>query len=317
MISRFKQLYRKYVNGHIGLEEFKELRGSIDNVSDDCLWNAMIENADGCGFVPMSDEMKEAVKHRLRHSVMRLRLRSYFKYAAAAVISVLLITAAVTIGINIRTIPAQEFTASIPAGSHTNLTLPDRTRVQLNSASELNFEWDTEGERTVRLYGEAYFDVAKDREHTFRVLVSDMEVEVHGTSFNVNAYDDDNITVSLVSGKVSLGGSGLKGNKYIMQPGEKATYSRTDGSVLISKADMSIETGWTRGDLVFKRKKLSEVIAMIERRYGVEIEIQCDSISNDTLTGKFSNEDVTDVLSSLSDMYNFKYTIKKNRITIY
>ena len=56
---------------------------------------------------------------------------------------------------------------------------------------------------------------------------------------------------------------------------------------------------------------------MIERRYGVEIEIQCDSISNDTLTGKFSNEDVTDVLSSLSDMYNFKYTIKKNRITIY
>ena len=80
---------------------------------------------------------------------------------------------------------------------------------------------------------------------------------------------------------------------------------------------MSIETGWTRGDLVFKRKKLSEVIAMIERRYGVEIEIQCDSISNDTLTGKFSNEDVSDVLSSLSDMYKFKYTIKKNRITIY
>lgn len=317
MLSRFKQLYRKYVAGHIGIEEFKELRDSIDNVSDDCLWDAMLENAEGNGFVSMSDEMKQTVKNRLRRSLMRLRFRFYFRYAAAAVIAVMLITAVITVALGTHAVLTQEFTAYIPAGSRTELTLPDRTKVQLNSASELTFGWDKEGERTVHLQGEAYFDVAKDREHTFRVMVSDVEIEVHGTAFNVNAYDDQSIAVTLERGKVSLGGNALKGQRYFMQPGQKAIYSRSDSSVIITKADVGAETGWIRGDLVFKQKKLSDVLAMIERHYGVDIIMQSDSLADDILTGTFSNEDLTDVLTTLSDVYNFKYTIRKKYILIY
>ena len=102
-----------------------------------------------------------------------------------------------------------------------------------------------------------------------------------------------------------------------MRPGEKAVYNRADGSLSIAKADIDIETGWLRGDIAFEQKKLSDVIAMIERRYGVEIEMQCDSLADDTMTGVFSNEDLSDVLASLSNMYKFKYKINKNRITIY
>lgn len=70
-------------------------------------------------------------------------------------------------------------------------------------------------------------------------------------------------------------------------------------------------------DLVFEHKKFSDVIAMIERRYGVVIEIKCDSIAEDPLSGTFRNEDIYDVFATLSDMYKFEYKIKKNHITIY
>lgn len=318
MLSRFKQLYKKYTGGNIQPEEFKEMHCSLESVSDDNLWTAMLESADDAPVTPMPQAMKNEVKRNLRRSVISQRIKSYARYAAA-VIALIFITSAVILGINAphATSSMQEFTASIPAGSRTNLTLPDGTRVQLNAASELTFGWDTKGERVAHLCGEAFFDVAKDPDHAFRVIVSDVEIEVHGTSFNVNAYDNKNISVALVNGKVSLCGSGLRGNAYIMQPGEKAVYNNEDRSFSISRAEMNVETGWTRGNLVFKHKKLSEVIAMVERRYGVEIEMQCDSLSDDTLTGKFGNEDITDVLSSLSNMYKFKYTIKKNHITIY
>ena len=200
MFSKFNQLYSKYTDGKIGIEEFRELRSSMEKVSDDYLWGAMLENAVDINVSAMPNEMKNAVKNRLHRSVMRMRFITYSRYAAAAVVAIMLVTAAVLLGIDMQPISSQEFTVSIPAGSQTNVTLPDKTAVQLNSESELAFEWDTEGERIVRLNGEAYFNVAKDKKHTFRVLVSDIEVEVHGTSFNVNAYDDDNITVSLVSG---------------------------------------------------------------------------------------------------------------------
>ena len=317
MFSRFKQLYSKYTDGKIGIEEFRELRSSMEKVSDDYLWGAMLENAVDINVSAMPNEMKNAVKNRLHRSVMRMRFITYSRYAAAAVVAVMLVTAAVLLGIDMQPISSQEFTVSIPAGSQTNVTLPDKTAVQLNSESELAFEWDTEGERIVRLNGEAYFNVAKDKKHTFRVLVSDIEVEVHGTSFNVNAYDDDNITVSLVSGKVSLVGNGLKGNVYTMQPGEKAVYNRTDGVITISRSDSNVEIGWTRGRLTFKSKKLSEVFAMIERRYGVAIDIQCELPVDDTISGTFSNEDISYVLSSLSEMYKFQYEIKNKHITIY
>ena len=289
----------------------------MEKVSDDYLWGAMLENAVDINVSAMPNEMKNAVKNRLHRSVMRMRFITYSRYAAAAVVAVMLVTAAVLLGIDMQPISSQEFTVSIPAGSQTNVTLPDKTAVQLNSESELAFEWDTEGERIVRLNGEAYFNVAKDKKHTFRVLVSDIEVEVHGTSFNVNAYDDDNITVSLVSGKVSLVGNGLKGNVYTMQPGEKAVYNRTDGVITISRSDSNVEIGWTRGRLTFKSKKLSEVFAMIERCYGVAIDIQRELPVDDTISGTFSNEDISYVLSSLSKMYKFQYEIKNKHITIY
>lgn len=317
MFSKFNQLYSKYTDGKIGIEEFRELRSSMEKVSDDYLWGAMLENAVDINVSAMPNEMKNAVKNRLHRSVMRMRFITYSRYAAAAVVAVMLVTAAVLLGIDMQPISSQEFTVSIPAGSQTNVTLPDKTAVQLNSESELAFEWDTEGERIVRLNGEAYFNVAKDKKHTFRVLVSDIEVEVHGTSFNVNAYDDDNITVSLVSGKVSLVGNGLKGNVYTMQPGEKAVYNRTDGVITISRSDSNVEIGWTRGRLTFKSKKLSEVFAMIERCYGVAIDIQRELPVDDTISGTFSNEDISYVLSSLSKMYKFQYEIKNKHITIY
>lgn len=317
MSSQFKSLYHRYASGHIDVSDFERLRSDMPQVSDESLWEAMLDNAPVGEPVPMPAEMKLDVAANLRKSVIRRRLSAWLRYGAAACV---LAVAAVSVGVILlgdHTKPVQEMTAAIPAGSRSTLTLPDGTKVQLNSASELSFDFDTDEARTVRLRGEAYFDVTKDKDRPFRVMVSDIAVEVHGTSFNINAYNPNSIETSLVSGSVSLGGPGLKGRTYQMSPGEKAVYNRAQGSITIAPTDVASSTAWLNGVMVFDKMPLREVIASIERSYGVEIELRRMELAGDTMTGSFRSEDINNVMSSLEKIYKFKYTIDKNHIVIY
>lgn len=317
MSSQFKNLYRRYASGHIGVSDFEKLRGDIPQVSDESLWEAMLENAPEGEPVPMPLEMKQEVAASLRKSVIRRRMSAWLRYGAAAAIVAVVAFSTGIILLGGHAKPSQELTAAIPAGSRSTLTLPDGSKVQLNSASELSFDYSSDDARVVRLRGEAYFDVAKDKDRPFRVLVSDIEVEVHGTSFNINAYNPNRIETSLVSGSVSLGGTGLKGRSYQMSPGEKAIYNRSDGAITIAPTDVAASTAWLNGVMIFDKMPLKEVIASIERSYGVDIELRRKELAGDTMTGSFRSEDINNVMSSLEKIYKFKYTIDKNHIVIY
>lgn len=316
--SQFKTLYHRYASGHIEVSDFERLRADMPQVSDENLWETMLENAPEGEPLPMPADMKQDVAANLRKAVFRRRLSAWVRYGVAAcTLAAAAVSAGMLIWPGAHSRPAQELTAAIPAGSRSTMTLPDGTKVQLNSASELSFDWDTDNARIVRLRGEAYFDVAKDKDRPFRVMVSDIEVEVHGTSFNINAYNPNRIETSLISGSVSLGGHGLKGHTYQMSPGEKAVYNRADGAITIAPADVAASTAWLNGEMVFDKMPLREVIANIERSYGVSIELRRKELAGDTMTGSFRSEDINNVMSSLEKIYKFKYTIDKNHIVIY
>lgn len=93
-----------------------------------------------------------------------------------------------------------------PSGQKSQLLLPDGTEVWLNSGSRLSYSYEFNTlDRVVNLEGEAFFDVKKDQQHPFVVKTGMVEVKVHGTSFNVQAYtDEEDIRVALLHGKVSL-----------------------------------------------------------------------------------------------------------------
>ena len=201
-------------------------------------------------------------------------------------------------------------------GSKSEITLPDGTKVQLNGATTITYDVDNSRQRLVRLSGEAFFDVAKNPDCPFRVIANDLQIEVLGTSFNVNTYKKDIIETSLLTGRIKISG-GLLPQEYILTPGEKATYSSTDKVLKITKADVHVDTGWCDDYLIFDSEPLTDVIEKIERWYGVEIELRCPQIGQDRLSGSFRHESIQNVIRSLSLQYGFKYEIHKDKITIY
>lgn len=315
MLSRLQTLYNQYTQRHITTDEMEELKSLVDNISDDDLWKLMVENSDDDNFSTMTSDVKFGIEKKLRKMIIRRRIYTFTKYIAAASIII-----CIYLGSNSLYKPDDTdryLTSAVKSGSKTELTLPDGSRVQLNSASSITFDLSNKNSRTVYLNGEAFFDVAKDPKLPFRVMVGEMMVEVYGTSFNVNAYDVNHVETALVSGKVFITAPKLHTQQYSLSPGEMAVYNHNDSTISISHADIHLATGWLDEYLIFESEPLSQVIKKIERWYGMDVELRRKDIADDVLTGSFRHENIHNVLYSLSLQYNFNYELEKDHIIIY
>lgn len=161
-------------------------------------------------------------------------------------------------------------TLRTPRGGQFRVTLPDGTGVWLNAESSLRFPTAFRGkERLVEVSGEAYFEVAKNAALPFRVNVAGRAtIEVLGTDFNVNAYEDENaIAATLLSGAVKVG---TGGRSALLKPGQQAQVN-TNVSV-VNGVDIEKVMAWKNGVFNFKDAKLKEVMKQLSRWYDIEVE---------------------------------------------
>lgn len=164
-------------------------------------------------------------------------------------------------------------TMSTPVGRQFRLTLPDGTRVWLNSASSIRYPAKFSGpERKVTITGEAYFEVTKDQTSPFRVLVNDMEVEVLGTSFNINSYtNESNLRTTLLDGSVRVKQNTLKA---LLKPGQQAVLQHiSSGNSMDVKNEVDVQQvmAWKNGIFNFNGADLFVVMRELERWYGIEV----------------------------------------------
>ena len=170
-------------------------------------------------------------------------------------------------------------TITIPRSGEYKLVLSDGTKVWLNSDSKLEFPNTFVGdERRVKLAGEAYFEVAKNKAKPFRVEVERVEVVVLGTSFNIHAYDEA-VKTTLVEG-VKLN---VAGKAYSLSPGFEANVDQ--GGVKIVKSDVYEQIAWKDGKFVFREKRLEEVMSILSRWYDFEIFYQNAAVKDLHFTG--------------------------------
>ena len=161
-------------------------------------------------------------------------------------------------------------TIETPRGGQYQVLLPDGSKVWLNAASKLIYpvSFHGLGERKVELSGEAYFEVAKDKSHPFKVKSSGQEVEVLGTHFNINAYREEGLPrTTLLEGAVQI--SGNNGNKALLKPGEQAALKGND--IHISKVDIEEAVAWKNGYFFFENADLETVMKQLSRWYDVDI----------------------------------------------
>lgn len=161
-------------------------------------------------------------------------------------------------------------TLSTPVGGQYQLTLPDGTKVWLNAATSLKYPPVFGGkDRRVELSGEAYFEVAKNIQRPFKVLLEDStSIVVTGTHFNVQAYKDANEQeVTLIEGSVNVANS-VKTTK--LEPGTQAVIK--DKAIMKRNvSDIQAIIGWKDGLFVFHDASIESIMTQIGRWYDAKI----------------------------------------------
>ncbi|MBS1736784.1 MAG: FecR domain-containing protein [Bacteroidetes bacterium] len=168
-------------------------------------------------------------------------------------------------------------TLTNPRGSKViDMKLSDGTHIWLNAGSSITYPVAFAGnERKVTLSGEGYFEVAHDASKPFHVEVEKMDVQVLGTHFNVNAYqDEEEIKTTLIQGSVKI----VSGkNSKTIKPGEQASVMHGKASeIKIAPADVEEAIAWKNGFFHFNKSDLQEVMRQLSRWYNVEVEYQGD-----------------------------------------
>jgi transmembrane sensor len=249
----------------------------------------------------------------------------------------------------------QFFNIKVAYGSKTTIELPDSSVVVLNSGSTLSYpnKFETES-RTVKLTGEAFFEVKKNSKRPFYVKTKDVTIRVLGTKFNVKSYPDENTSeTTLVSGSVEILQNSVQNDKakknniasIFLKPNQKAIFTRTTGITelkdlnkeqpkervktepiapiqLIAKIadqdqkETDIDIAWKNNKLILNNDRFGDIIKILERWYNVDITLQNPSLADVRFSAKFDRESIADVLNALKIIEPFHYEINKNIVTI-
>ncbi|MET3879098.1 FecR domain-containing protein [Chitinophaga sp. OAE865] len=167
-------------------------------------------------------------------------------------------------------------TMSTPRGRQFRLTLPDGTLVWLNAASSIRYPTVFPGkERKVEVTGEAYFEVVKNPSVPFSVRVNNKaEIEVLGTHFNVNAYENEqSIATTLLEGAVRVSAANRRGpGAVVLRPGQQAQLSNAGiTGIKVANANTEKAVAWKNGLFYFDGATLAEIMRQMERWYDIEV----------------------------------------------
>lgn len=209
-------------------------------------------------------------------------------------------------------------TFNVPRGSKPlNLMLADGSRVWLNVGSSLTFPTAFTGkEREVMMEGEAYFEIAHNAAMPFNVKNGDVTINVLGTHFNVNAYNDDGVEkITLLEGSVMVS---RKSEIKTLKPGQQAlVVAAGDDNIKIQKdIDLNEVMAWRDGKFIFNQSMdIHGIMRQLERWYNVDVVYKGEVTHR--FWGSISRDvNLSQVLKILEATGGVKFDIEGNRITV-
>lgn len=205
-------------------------------------------------------------------------------------------------------------TLSTAKGETYQIHLPDGSLVYLNAASSLTYKTSLleNGKRVVKLKGEGYFEISKDKEHPFVVRTDKQDVEVLGTHFNISSYADDEVEkTTLLEGSVRMSASGVS---KILKPGQQGRLAR--GRVRVEDVDTDLAVAWKNNEFVVESERIETIMKMVERWYNVEV-IYLGVQTNERFSGGVSRFDkVSKVLDIVQSTGAAHFEIKGRKIYV-
>jgi transmembrane sensor len=350
----------KFLNGEATSEETEKLiiwlnennSNRLQYFAAKRIWLEHHEKAPDSDLI---DRMWERMELRLHGGNERiglgdgLRFKLNFKKFAVAASILILMASTSFLGIKLNRfyqLESNTHEIHVPFGSRTSLTLPDGTKVWLNSGSNLVYNSGfSRDERVVSLSGEAFFDVVRHKNSIFMVNTQDLNIKVLGTQFNIKSYPDEATTeATLVTGKIEIGLLDKKKNigPIILTPNQKMVYARNEGNLQLHLPIETVETlpepagkvsvpntiriseisnpqentSWKDGKLIFKSETLENLARRLERFYNVEISFRDNSIKALKFTGTLDEVTIEEVMKAIASASSLKYEIDKNKVTL-
>ena len=255
-------------------------------------------------------ELEKRLKSHTRHLTL---IRTFSAAAAVALLCLSVWTAYLYMQ------PVTIQTVSTLAETRT-VCLPDGSTVTLNHYSSLSYpEKFKSDKREVKLNGEAYFEVSKNKELPFVVSTGKLSVKVLGTKFNLKSYEEDSeLKVTLKEGAVKVGDFLIDAAPVELKPNQRFTLRKADLSMQVDSVDASHIDNWRNGAMTFDKVPLEEIAKELKRLYNIPIRIESDKLKQIVYYSDFQeNVSVEKVLEILSSGNKFRYEIKSEEIRIF
>lgn len=241
------------------------------------------------------------------------------RYAAAACIVLAVGSGAYYIGVNHKEDYANtEVVMSVSNGQKADIVLADGTKVYINSDSRIVYDNSyNKKARIVSLEGEAYFEVAKDKERPFIVKANGISVQAVGTSFNICAYKkDESVAVILLEGKVKVDNGK---HEIYMKPNERLTCNLANGRFEKSELHPNVNNLlWRSHELALYGESLEEICTILTRMYNCTFVFMNEKAKHYTYHGIIKNSSLNNILEYIGRASGIEYKIEPNNtIVIY
>ena len=210
-------------------------------------------------------------------------------------------------------------TITTPNGGEWQIHLPDGSDIWLNAASSLEYPLNMSKTsiRSVRLKGEAYFEVAKDSAHPFVVETEKQKLEVLGTHFNINSYADERTTrTTLLEGSVRISSRTNLAEYEILKPGEQSVLSAQ--GIKINTVDTDESVAWKKGYFMFNNEKQESILRKISRWYNIKVEYADEEAKDVMYYGTVSRFDkISQVLHKFEQTGEVRFEMQGNKLIVY
>jgi len=221
--------------------------------------------------------------------------------------------------------PVHYVTRETYPGQRMEFTLPDGSHIILNAGSKLTYpDKFRNGKRNILLQGEAFFEVARDEEKPFIVQTGHMRTQVLGTSFNIQAYPNENIMrVSVLTGKVAVSlykdsVDTTPSQQQLLTVNEQIYFDKITGVFEKQYVSTAPFVAWTEGKLILRNASFREIAHTLERWYNVRIELNTAAGERCRFTANFGEgTTLRDVLEMLRITNHIQYSIEANSVKLY
>lgn len=317
------RLFNRFVRGFYTREDAAALfrffrsgekRSELSRCMDE-VWNETCETS---RTTPPEAYRKEASRllKRLRRRERIYTLLAGWKYAAILILVLVSAWGVMQLYERAGNVAPVYAEVHVKNGEKRKVVLPDGSQVTLNAGSVLKYPASFSGKtRAVEMDGEAFFDVVRNERQPFVIHTHDADIEVLGTSFNVQAYGkDEQLSVCVKTGKVEV--SVNEGSMYLL-PDEELTLDKTTREIRKGKENAGKVTAWLNGTLYFNRTPVKSVAHQLERIYNCRIDFMPGFAYDEYIYGEHDNKSLESVLNSIRYSTDIKYKKKGMHILLY